>query len=348
MTLDELHKLMSYNVTSLFTMLLKHRLLYSDFEKYYKNSYGQCLAYVEKSGNLTDDYVFHVFKYSPECEKLIEKHFECLDEHEDTIHVGYYIVVVMNKWSYMSGEEWQLLQQSNYYDFKDSLFNESRWNHGANIHNSIIIKSDKLADLLELYIGEDVKKRNIYWKAYLKEEEILNLDKLANMKILGYNEEWLLEQLDKASKYDKIVYEKVLKNSFEITAPAITGLQALHYKEEYDFKSLHERLESFLEEKTGKKQYRIDILGTKFSILPNEKDFAAKLKKACKQYNMTDMTKVERCLKSHLDKLQPPLLHYYILHKERGSQLATDYESFEEESINEKIQEAIKNKDMFG
>lgn len=348
MTLDELHKLMSYNVTSLFTMILKHRLLYYDFEKYYKNSYSQCTAYVEKSGNLTDDYIFHVFKNSPECEKLIEEHFEKLDDHEDTIYIGYYIVVVMNKWSYMSGDEWQSLQMSNYYDFKDLIFAESRWNHGANIHNSIITKSEKLADLLELYIGEDVRKRNIYWKAYLKEEEILNLEKISNMKILGYNEEWLLDQLDKSSKFDKIIYEKVLKNSFEITAPGITGLQALHYKTEYDYKSLHQRLEAYLEEKTGKKQYRIDILGTKFSILPNEKDLSAKLKKACKQYNLTDMDKVEKCLKHHLDKLQPPLLHYYILHKERGSQLATDYESFEEDSINEKIKEVIKNKDLFG
>jgi len=348
MQLEELDRLMSYNVTSVFTMMLYHRDLYYDIIKYYKNSYSQCTDYIEKSGNLTEDYVFHVFKYSPECEKFIEKNFEILDGHEDTLYAGNYIVVVMNKWFYMSGDEWQFIQRSNYYAFKDSIFVESRWNGGANIHHAIITKSEKLAKLLELYLDEDISKRNIYWKAYNKENEILDLQKISNMKILGYNEEWILEEIEKSSKYDKIVYEKILKNSFEITAPAINSLEALHYKKDYDFKALHERLEDFLYKKTGKKQYRLDIQGTRFSILPNDKDLAAKLKKACKQYNLTDMSKVERCLLNHLDKLQAPLLHYYILHKERGSQLATDYEELNDIPLEEKIQEAVKNKDIFG
>ena len=175
---------------------------------------------------------------------------------------------------------------------------------------------------------------------------MLDLQKLSNMKVVGIKEAWLLEEIDKASIFEKVIYEKILKNTFEVEYPTMNALKAKALiTEGYDFKGLHSRLENKLIEICGKTQFRLSIKGsnTKYSILPNVKDLEKVIKKACKNYNLTDMKKIELCLMNHLSKLDFPILQYYI-YKGDSSQLATDYMEYNDDYINVNDKEINDNK----
>ena len=86
---------------------------------------------------------------------------------------------------------------------------------------------------------------------------------------------------------------------------------------------------------TGKKQ---KILQGKYAFLPNEKDLKLRLQKVIKEYQLTDLQKVERVLLLYVEKCvrsrfeYTSTVEYYIL-KEKSSRLATDYENYNEKEI---------------
>lgn len=110
-------------------------------------------------------------------------------------------------------------------------------------------------------------------------------------------------------------------------------------KSEDFYINLHKKLQDKLVNLTGKKQ---KILGGKYSFLCNAKDLKIRLNKVIKHYSLTDLEKIERILLNYITKCHnsnwsfAKLIEYYIF-KDGGSQLATDYENFndkEEISIN--------------
>jgi hypothetical protein len=90
-------------------------------------------------------------------------------------------------------------------------------------------------------------------------------------------------------------------------------------------------------------------------FLPNLTDFKGSLLRYKTRYNgMWNEEKIAKMLLSHLEecvsqKKYTPVMQYYIIHKERGSRLADDWNSFTErqEVPKEQQYELIKTKDLF-
>lgn len=91
------------------------------------------------------------------------------------------------------------------------------------------------------------------------------------------------------------------------------------------YKNLQEKMISL----TGKKQ---KLLQGKYAFLPNEKDLKLRLQKVIKEYQLSDLQKIEKILLLYVEKCNKarfeytPTIEYYIL-KDKSSRLATDYEN---------------------
>ena len=99
------------------------------------------------------------------------------------------------------------------------------------------------------------------------------------------------------------------------------------------YSSLHKNLQEKMISLTGKKQ---KMLQGKYAFIPNEKDLKLRLQKVIKEYQLTDLQKVEKVLLLYIEKCNKarfeytPTIEYYIL-KEKSSRLATDYLNDSEE-----------------
>lgn len=113
---------------------------------------------------------------------------------------------------------------------------------------------------------------------------------------------------------------------------------------------LHEKLKGKLKELTGASQKRAKIRTQSYSFLCNEKDLLTKIKSFLKTYKTNNYTKIEKTLLNHINICHKsdswfPLIEYYIM-KDGTSKLATDMDSIEEITLEEKIT-AIDTKELF-
>ena len=80
------------------------------------------------------------------------------------------------------------------------------------------------------------------------------------------------------------------------------------------------------------------MLQGKYAFLLNEKDLKLRLQKVIKEYQLSDLLKIEKVLLLYVEKCNKarfeytPTIEYYIW-KDKSSRLATDYENFNEEEI---------------
>jgi len=101
-------------------------------------------------------------------------------------------------------------------------------------------------------------------------------------------------------------------------------------------KTLHEKLQDKLFEKTGKRQARGNINGATYSFLPNVNDFCKILLKVIVAYKLKDFDKIDKCLMRFLErKIKEnnyfPILGYYMM-KNNTSTMVTEMDNIEEES----------------
>ena len=103
------------------------------------------------------------------------------------------------------------------------------------------------------------------------------------------------------------------------------------------YSNLHRNLQEKMISLTGKKQ---KMLQGKYAFLPNEKDLKLRLQKVIKEYQLNDLQKVEKVLLLYIEKCNKAkfeytsTVEYYIL-KDKSSRLATDYDNYNEEEINQ-------------
>jgi hypothetical protein len=166
---------------------------------------------------------------------------------------------------------------------------------------------------------------NIYYRS---EEEFLtddrfkgNLTYLQHQGYLGLN--------------NKLTPEGKNFIEFEI------GIPSYEQKVNSDFYvELHKKLQDRLIELTGKKQH---VIQGKYSFLCNSKDIQKKLSKVITSYGLKDLNRVEKvllnyvskCVKARFDRVQ--LIEYFIM-KDNVSALVTQYENYEDEEENNRIE----------
>ncbi|MEI6186937.1 MAG: hypothetical protein WCP46_00345 [Alphaproteobacteria bacterium] len=117
---------------------------------------------------------------------------------------------------------------------------------------------------------------------------------------------------------------------------------------------LHTKLQDILEKNTKKRQAIMRIKSSKYYFLCGVKDLEVYLKRFNQVYpelwNEDRITKVlckfvDECSKKEVYTM---LVQYFILHKERGSALATALENFDEADEKEESLVPLETKDLFG
>jgi hypothetical protein len=342
MTQDQMDLFMSLNVSAIFTFLnkgseYKHlgRLL-NNLENVYS---------IDKDG--CEEYLFFSFHHDNNIEDDIDK-----IDYLDKIYTEEYVILKVDKWDWMSKKEWELMKVSNYYDFRDAIYDNANRSK-TNLMYHIINKTEIIIDKIETLCNINIKENNISWKGFNFEKEVLDLSKLTNMKILGIREKWFLEQMENALSYEKHIYQKILENSFDVNYVAPKEIALAHkpksIENKIDYKQVYEKIKAALKSKTGKEQYQLLVKGNRYPLICNYVDFKTKLEKVIKKYKLTDNDTIEQCLINHVCKIDFPVLKYYI-DKDNTSQLASDYESFSESNSPSIVSNQPKesNKNLFG
>lgn len=150
--------------------------------------------------------------------------------------------------------------------------------------------------------------------------------------IQGLQRKNLLSKEGKITEEGKKLYNSLFENAVEIRVAKLAvdreGIGALHKK-----------LEDKIMELKGRKQMRVDVLGTKYSFLPNERDLIDRLVGVISKYKLTDFDRIEKTLLSYIENCNrrnswTPLLQYYI-EKNSQSRMVTDYNNLEEKEEKE-------------
>lgn len=144
--------------------------------------------------------------------------------------------------------------------------------------------------------------------------------------------------------------EEFVSNNNKLTLKGKVLLDKLQKEEESTdfYNNLHKNLQQKMISLTGKKQ---KMLQGKYAFLPNEKDLKLRLQKVIKEYQLTDLQKVEKVLLLYVEKCvkarfeYTPTVEYYIW-KDKSSRLATDYENYNAEEEIEKITEQINPQEI--
>ncbi len=142
-----------------------------------------------------------------------------------------------------------------------------------------------------------------------------------------------LQRKNLLSKEGKITEEgKALYNSLFLEAVNVKITKLAVDRE--GIGNLHKKLEDKLLSLKGKKQMRVDVLGTKYSFLPNERDLIDRLVGVISKYKLSDFERIEKTLLSYIENCYKrnswtPLLAYYI-EKNNQSRMVTDYNNLEE------------------
>ena len=95
------------------------------------------------------------------------------------------------------------------------------------------------------------------------------------------------------------------------------------------YSNLYKNLQQKMISLTGKKQ---KLLQGKYAFLPNEKDLKLRLQKVIKEYQLSDLQKIEKVLLLYVEKCNKARFEYvstieYYITKDKTSRLATDYEN---------------------
>ncbi len=295
--------------------------------------------------NILKPYVINTYLYNEdndyfsilvhgECKELLEDNINKIPYYISHEECGNYIVVYVEKNRYLEENTIKSLETSNYSAIKHCMIYTGYMNNGkiqkplddksTILQKSIIEESEVLNELLQVKFKTNVIG---YWKRFDVKEETLTLEKLKDMNTkLEIGKDWLLFKIKNADILSKIAYEDVLYNSKEIGIPAIT---AMGKQDITDYESIYNKVKEALIKKCGKPQYQLDIKGSKYPLMCNYPDFKVKLSKVIKKYKLEDIDKITSILIDHINKLQSPLLKYYI-EKDNSSQLATDYELYVE------------------
>lgn len=126
-----------------------------------------------------------------------------------------------------------------------------------------------------------------------------------------------------------------LTSELELTKKATDLLGILEDKKESKIvnnESLYAKLKEELFKLTGRKQY---MVSGSYAFIPNFTDFNIKLKQTIVKYKLKDLSKVESLLLLHIQKAVKANFKYvtligYYISKDNKSQLATDYDNYEE------------------
>ena len=177
----------------------------------------------------------------------------------------------------------------------------------------------------ELSILDYLILLNVYYKS---EEEFLKDERFRGH--FAY-----LQQLGYLGLNNKLTLEGKNLIEFEIGIPSYEAKVTTNF-----YVELHKKLQDRLLELTGKKQ---QVLQGKYSFLCNSKDLQKKLSKVISSYSLKDLNRVEKillnyvskCVKSRFDKVQ--LIEYFIM-KDNVSALATQYENYEDQEEDNKIE----------
>jgi hypothetical protein len=172
---------------------------------------------------------------------------------------------------------------------------------------------------------------NIY---YNQEEEFLK-DNSYNRKFQNLRELGFLALNNKLTLEGKNLIEfEIGKSDFLKKEETVKEKIPENY-----FDNLHTKLQDKLYNLTGKKQ---NMLQGKYAFLCNKSDLQKRLAKVIKDYKLKDLDKIEKillnyvtkCVVTRFDKVH--LIQYFII-KDGNSILATIYENYEEEEIDNKI-----------
>lgn len=132
--------------------------------------------------------------------------------------------------------------------------------------------------------------------------------------------------------------EQLLSQVEAVQPPPVNIPAPVEVKADFDswVEEMLPRLKSRLKELTGREQAK--GFGDK-PFMPNLVDLKGALQRYRTQYrSMFDMEKIERMLIAHIEscyrtRKYTPILQYYIIHKDRGSDLASNYDSFGEKKV---------------
>lgn len=306
---------------------------YQEISKYVINTY----AYNEKDNYFTillKSDIIDIFEYYISYNKLIG-----YVEHE---FLGNYITVKLKKNMYLPKDLLTCLESNNYSNIINTEtyknFISKQKNYTNNLQRQIVEKNDDLLTLLKEKFNTDV---NGYWKKYIVEEETLTLQKIKDMNTnLTIQKNWILTKIKNSDIVSKVAYEDVLNNAIEIIAPSII---ALGKQPDIDYEKIYNSVKEALIKKCGKPQYQLDIRGSKYPLMCNYQDFKTKLSKVIKKYKLEDIKKITNILIDHINKLQSPLLKYFI-EKDNNSDLASAYECYVE---SKPIVNKIETKKLF-
>lgn len=117
---------------------------------------------------------------------------------------------------------------------------------------------------------------------------------------------------------------------------------------------LHTALQDILEKNTKKRQAIMRIKNNKYYFLCGVKDLEVYLKRFNHVYpELWNEEKITKVLSKFVDdcskkEVYTMLVQYFILHKERGSALATALENFDEADDKEESLVPLETKDLFG
>ena len=329
-TEEIINKWLYKNVSYLFTIPLYDivfhstytNVRYKEIAKYVVNTY----TYNEEDDHFTvvlKNDVIDIFEHYLLNEKLIG-----YIEHEV---LGNYIIVKLNRDLFIPKDLLMCLETNNYSNIINTnvykSFISQQKDFTYDLQKQIVENNEELLDFLREKYNTNV---NAYWKIFDIEEETLTLQKIKDMSTeLKIQKDWILSKIKNADIISKIAYEDVLYNATELLAPAVI---ALGKQDVIDYDDIYNKVKEALIKKCGKSQYQLPGIngGKTQPLMFSAVDFKTRLNKTIKKYKLEDTSKVTTILCDHVSKLSYPTLKYYILHEERGSQLATDYELYVE------------------
>lgn len=332
MTEQILNEYLTKNISYLFTISLYDTPLYTSLRKYIVNTYFY---------NEEDNYLSIMLSSS--CLNELEV---CINSKvfSDKIHgyinhevIGNYIILKVDRTIYITDEVLIMLENSDYESIKNTeLYKRHICKLG--IQKEIVDNTEELKELLEERFNSIVNKP---WKLFNKNQETLTLNKIIDMNTeLKIQKAWLQSKIENSDYLSKFAYEDVLNNAVPITSPSVISLGN---QNKIDYEEIYKKLKEALIKKCGKPQYNININGTKYPLMCSYVDFKNKLSKVIRKYKLEDIDKITNILIDHINKLQSPLLKYYI-EKDNTSSLAGDYECYVE---TKPIVTKIETKDIF-
>lgn len=140
--------------------------------------------------------------------------------------------------------------------------------------------------------------------------------------------------------------EGLISTDLELTTKGIELLQKVegnNNKKTVSYEGLYKQLQEELQKLTGKKQKMVE---GRYAFLPNFTDFSTKLKQTVTKYKLNNLSKIEKLLLLHVQKAVKANFKYvtligYYISKDGKSQLATDFDNYEENNKEIQLQKPI-------